>query len=303
MSLSVNLVSNHSNSIAGQNNTVPFKALPVSKDAEQKNKKLPAILLTVAAIGIGVFAFFKLRKSDSVFKENLQKGFEEAQIQLKNIFEKDFGVEETKTFIQKYQELSKISDNKEYYQKLFEQLKKDFSVENKNLALELWEKPLPVKGGVMNGYTEALTRKIGATAFEERLTTFMNLFHEFRHVKQNELMYKADSARLIKAKIAELEKSNNASWQEILKNCGGDKNKARKMVQEEIERVYKDIWGHLKPAPKTSTDYTRGIKYLENEENRIPPGERYYEQILEKEAQFVEKAAEKLFKILGKIGK
>ena len=105
----------------------------------------------------------------------------------------------------------------------------------------------------MNGYTEALTRKIGATAFEERLTTFMNLFHEFRHVKQNELMYKADSARLVRAKIAELEKSNNASWQEILKNCGGDKNKAIKMVQEEIERVYKDIWGHLKPAPKTST--------------------------------------------------
>ena len=188
MSLRVNLVSQHSNYISGQNNTVPFKALPVSKDAEQKNKKLPAILLTVAAIGIGVFAFFKLRKSDKVFKDSFQKGIDEAQIQLKNIFEKDFGVEETKSFVQKYQELSKISDNKEYYQKLFEQLKKDFSVENKNLELELWEKPLPVKGGVMNGYTEALTRKIGATAFEERLTTFMNLFHEFRHVKQNELM-------------------------------------------------------------------------------------------------------------------
>lgn len=303
MSLRVNLVSQHSNYISGQNNTVPFKALPVSKDAEQKNKKLPAILLTVAAIGIGVFAFFKLRKSDKVFKDSFQKGIDEAQIQLKNIFEKDFGVEETKSFVQKYQELSKISDNKEYYQKLFEQLKKDFSVENKNLALELWEKPLPVEGGVMNGYTEALTRKIGATAFEERLTTFMNLFHEFRHVKQNELMYKTDSQRLIQAKVTELEKSNNASWQEILKNCGGDKNKARKMVQEEIERVYKDIWGHLKPAPKTSTDYTRGIKYLENEENRIPPGEHYYEQIQEKEAQFVEKAAEKLFKILESIGK
>ena len=75
------------------------------------------------------------------------------------------------------------------------------------------------------------------------------------------------------------------------------------MVQEEIERVYKDIWGHLKPTPKTSADYPRGIKYLENEENRIPPGEHYYEQILEKEAQFVEKAAEKLFKILESMGK
>ena len=150
----------------------------------------------------------------------------------------------------------------------------------------------------MYGYTEALTRKIATVNSEERIKTVMNMFHEFKHVKQNELMYKTDSLRLIRAKVAELEKSNNASWQNVLSNCGGDKNKARKLIQKEVERVYKENWGHLKPVSKISDEYKLGLKYLENEENRIPAGPDYYKQVLEKEAQFVEKSAEKLFKLI-----
>lgn len=299
MSLTIaptNIYNNHY-FVNQKSNVVSFKK---NSEPETLNKnKIPTLLLTTLALGVGLFALFKLRKSDKTFiKETSQKNLEEIQIQLKNIFGKDFAIDETKTFIQTHKELNKIADNKEYYQKLFEQLKKDFKVENKDLALELWEKPLPVEGGVMNGYTEALTRKIGTTAFEDRIKTFANLFHEFKHVKQNELMYKTDSARLIRAKVAELEKSNNASWQNVLNHCNGDKAKARKMVQEEVKSVYKENWGHLKPISKTSNEYSQGLKYIENEENRIPPGVDYYKQILEKEAQFVEKAAEKLFKQL-----
>ena len=304
MSITVNSINpTYINQPGLRKNSVTFSAVNPKNDYKKEKNKLPAILLTALSIALGVLGFIKLRKSDKVFKDAYIKKLEEVQLHLKNIFGKDFAIDEANSFLQKYQELHKIADNKEYYKKLFEQLKADFQVENKDLVLELWEKPMPVNGGEFAGYTEALTRKIGATCFEERIKTFKNLFHEFKHVKQNELMYRADPQRLIQAKVTELEKSNNASWQEILRTCSGDKAKARKIVQDEVENVYRKNWNHLKPVSKTSPEYSQALKYLENEENRIPPGEHYYEQILEKEAQFVEKAAEKLYEILINIAK
>lgn len=268
--------------------------MPV-REPEIKNK-IGTSLLFLTAIGIGTAAYIKIHNNNAAYKKKIR----DTQALLKEIFFKDFSINDTKSFIQKHHELTKIKDNSEYYTKLFEQLKTDFQVENKNLALKILEKPIPVSEGVYQGYTEALTREIGTVFSDKRITTIKNLFHEFRHVKQNELMYKTDSARLIKSKVAELEKSNNASWKEILNNYGGDKVKARKFVQNEVEQVYKENWRHLNPIDKASKDYQLGIKYLENEENRIPPGEKYYEQILEKEAKAVEDAVEKLFELIKK---
>lgn len=303
MYVSINPPSNNLKFPAYKSREIGFRANPQSKEGGKEKNILPALLLSALATGIGILAYIKCKKSDATFKNNYIKSLEEVQINLKNIFGKDFTTEDANSFIQKYKELNKISDNKEYYNKLFEQLKKDFQVENKSLYLNLWHEPLKVDGGVFNGYTDALTRKISTVNFENRIKTFSNLFHEFKHVKQNELMYKTDSIRLVNIKVAELEKSNNSSWQNILNNCGGDKNKAREIVQKEVEQVYKEIWGHLKPISKTSEEYKLGLKYLENEANRIPTGEHYYEQVLEKEAQFVEKAAEKLFKLIEMLGK
>ena len=289
-----------SKSINSRNNLakpISYRGFNKKSEISEEKNKLPAILLTGLSLAIGLFAYIKLRKSQKVLTDAAVKKLEEAQIYLKNIFGKDFAIDDANNFVRKHEELIKIKDNKEYYLKLFEQLKRDFKVENKSLSLELMDKPIPVNNGEYRGYTEALTRKIGATSSQDRISTISNLFHEFKHVKQNELMYKTDSKRLVNIKVAELEKSNNASWQRLLKDCGGDKELARKTVQKEVEQVYAQIWGHLKPVSKTSENYKLGIKYLENEANRIPPGAHYYEQILEKEARFVEENAVKLFKL------
>lgn len=280
-----------------RNKNISFKKDEIN-EPEQKKNNFPAMLLTAGAVGLGTLGYIKIKKSNNAFFKSSENTLKQAKERLKNIFEKDFTTKDAQRIIQKYQELNKISTNEEFYQKLFEQLKKDFEVENKNLALDLMEKPIPVQGGVYQGYTEALTRKIGITNFEDRINTIKNLFHEFRHVKQNELMYKTDPEQLVKIKVAELEKSNNASWQNILAESNGDKTKAREIVQNEVTQVYNKIWGHLRPISKSTKEYQLGIKYLENEGNRIPTGEDYYEQILEKEAQFVENNAEELFKLI-----
>jgi hypothetical protein len=147
---------------------------------------------------------------------------------------------------------------------------------------------------------ESLTRHIGMDYTNSREKVVKTLFHEFRHVKQNELMYRADSSKLIGIKALELEKSNNDSYKQILRMFNGDKIKAKNYIKENIQKVYQENWGHLTPLPKTSEEYRRALKYLENEANRIPSGEHYYEQILEKEAQFVGEAAGRLFEIIKK---
>ncbi len=281
-------------------NRISFSGETNSRSSQKDKNKLSAALLTILAIGIGVWGYFKLKKRDSVLNNVQAKQLSDSQNLLKNIFNKDFTIDETSLIVQRYQNLVKTADNKEFCNKLFEQLKKDFQVENKNLKFVQWETPLSFNDGKMYGYTEALTREIAAVIQEDKIKTIGTIFHEFKHVKQNELMYKTDSARLVEAKVKELEKSNNASWQEILRNSGGNKEKARKTVQKEVEKTYREIWGHLKPVSKTSPEYRQGLKYLENEENRIPAGANYYNQILEKEAKFAGENAEKLFKLIIK---
>ena len=162
------------------------------------------------------------------------------------------------------------------------------------------ENAMPVNNGVYKGYTEALTRHIGTTYKTSREDVTRNLFHEFKHVKQNELMYRTDPNKLIEIKVLELEKSNNASYKEILRKFKGNKYKARKYIRNNVQQIYNENWGHLTQIPKTSPEYSKGLKYLDNEANRIPAGEHYYEQILEKEAQFVENSAGKLFELIKK---
>lgn len=278
---------------------VSFKKDETKNEAEKSNK-LPALLLTTAALGLGVFGYVKLKKSDNAFFEKNLKSLEQAQTYLKNIFGKDYTIDETKNILDRYKELDSIADNKEFLNKLFEQLKKDFKAENKNLSLEIWDNAKPVDNGVFRGYTEALSRKIGVANLPNRLDAVESIFHEFRHIKQNELMYRTDRARLAMQKVVELEKSNNQSYQKILRNAGGDKEKARKVILEEVETVYQENWGHLQPLSKDSAEYSMGLKYLENEENRIPAGDDYYKQILEKEAKFVGENAKKLFNIFKK---
>ena len=65
-----------------KSNVVSFKK---NSEPETLNKnKIPTLLLTTLALGVGLFALFKLRKSDKTFiKETSQKNLEEIQIQLK----------------------------------------------------------------------------------------------------------------------------------------------------------------------------------------------------------------------------
>ncbi len=301
MAITINPVKINNISRINNRNTVSFRERNQEEPIEKDKSMLPAVLLTTASIGLGIWGYLKIKKRNVAFIDSNAAAFEEAKVYLKNIFNKDFTLDETKLYVQKYKELNNISDNKDFCQKLFEQLKKDFNIENKSLNLEISDSQIKeCEGGVFTGYAEALSRKIGILAQEDRTKMVGTIFHEMRHIKQNELMYKADKERLVVQKIKELEDSNNASWQEILQNFAGDKNKARNAVREEVERVYQEIWGHLKPTNKTSEEYKLGIKYLENEENRIKPGPDYYEQILEKEAQFIGNNAEKLFELFKK---
>lgn len=223
---------------------------------------------------------------------------------LKSVFGHNYSLMQTVDFLSRYKKIMGIGDDRKWTESLFEELKKDFSVENKKLKLFIMDKPLPVKSsdgvGVFDGYTDALSRYI-KTTFINRKKTMGNLVHELMHVKQNELMYRTDGKNLITIKVNELENSNNECWKSILASMDGNRMKAREEVRGIITDIYSTMWGHLKPVARNSSEYNRGVSYLFNEANRVLPGGNYYEQVLEKEARAVENEAVSLFEQAGLI--
>lgn len=212
-------------------------------------------------------------------------------------FRKDISKEEAQKIADRYKEIFKIKDDKEFQDKLFNQLKKDYSLEHTNFGYTV-KKLSNGEKGYFNPYGKPTfsTSSDGGTnidlaantcfGFDERLSRtslFKTMVHEMNHAKQFELCCRTNWQEAIMPSRTKL---LNTELVKELKEKGYD---IEKLVSESLEN-------HIGKMPKNdiakgSKEYELGMKYIENNKNYIvsdkdPIG--YRKQLVEAESYEVE---------------
>ncbi len=236
-----------------------------------------------------------------------------------SIFCKKFSIENTIEKLNSYQKLSYIKDTNEFCQKAFEQIKKDFGYKDINIPLVLdkystsnagWE----LTNCVMHLCADTTSKLDGS----KKADIIEYLIHEFIHVKQTEMSYRASLDKYLDAiaenyprrivgnllaqpneTLAEIAKSTGQSLenlQKVLRSCGlRDKvdfsvsfGGKEQIFDKETAKINLDrVFGHLKPFRKGSVKYQKSLNYIEGARTYIPHSidkDRYERGILEKEA-------------------
>ena len=221
------------------------------------------------------------------------------------IFRKNIGVDEAQKMASRYKEIFKIKDNKEFQNTLFEQVKKDYGLENTAYELSI-EKLRKHESGHFSpfgkikfldkeGMTTVNFDSKGCIAVDEvhaksREAFFSTIIHELNHAKQFEIAYKTDSVKALNSYFSRLEIE--------LPFINELKQQKNFDLISELTKVTKEFLGttpanSLKMGTK---EYELGLKYINGNKNYIqadknPKG--YVEQFVEKESFNVQKLMDK----------
>lgn len=262
--------------------------------------------------------------------EKVAKNFSE-------IFRRDVSKEEAQKLVNNYKEILNIENAEEFYNKVFEQVKKDYGYEKLNIPLVFKESNSKAAAGweVKRGEVFIFRSKDKPISRYERKRTLINLIHEFQHAKQSEYQYRTSPAKTLKAlddnstrryfaqildyseeTIEKIAKSMNMSVKDfrkmIIEECKKDKvegsvnkngNKL-KFDKEKAEKRLQELFGHLTPFEKGSKEYELGLKYIENESKYIPhqiDEVLYKKQLLEAEAYGTEPKFEEIYNSFANI--
>lgn len=235
------------------------------------------------------------------------------------IFCKKVSIEKAIEAMNLYQKLSYIKEPKEFCQKAFEQIKKDFGYENMDIPL-VFGKPGSTNAAwdpvncVMNLYTDISSDFDGL----KKADIIEYLIHEFRHVRQTEMAYRTSPAKFLDAigedfprrVVGKLLEQPQETLVEMAQNLGKSLQDFQKILRDiglreivdfkisfdgkeqvfdkENARVNLDrVFGKLKTFRKGSVKYQIGLNYIEGERMYIPYSidkDRYKNGILEKDA-------------------
>ena len=169
-----------------QADTVELSTKQQIKNKVSKLSTAQKIGIVSAALVAGVVATVVTQKATYI--NRAQKIFE-------NAFMKDFSREDTINLLNKFKDISKITDNKEYITELFNLGRKEYGLENLDIELKFADLQKGKKG-CMGGINVRLELFVDPKA---KRKDFVNIiFHELRHAKQNDMMYSADSDRFIR---------------------------------------------------------------------------------------------------------
>ena len=132
--------------------------------------------------------------------EALQKDFKE-------IFRRDVSMDEIPEMLGKYQEILNIKDEKEFCQKAFNQVKKDYGYGDLNINLALDESTGGVLGGGWHSsgqdfrifYKNIIYNHNNIFNRQTRADILGTFFHEFQHVKQTEYCVRTDLEKYVQA--------------------------------------------------------------------------------------------------------
>lgn len=293
---------------------VPIK--PSTKEAPQydsvsfssKNKKegffqrhWGKLLLGAAAIAAGIV----LTKGKLWAKPQAQS-LEKIHQNLAEIFgKKDLTKEQAETMLKKYREISQIKDKTEYIKQLFAQVKQDFGYgDNKNIYLVIRDEKIkfadiPKKKGVA-GFCQN-NGALSIESFLDKQNIFTSMFHEFTHVRQDEIAFRTIGARektvekgiaLIKREVPELYKK--------------DPDAVAKMSKDEADKLFearKRVFGDLPKFKEGSEEDILGKKYIEADYNYVDADKNvkeYKNNLLEQEAYRITDLAKEVFRHISR---
>ena len=175
------------------NNCVQVNQLPetdtIELSVKQKIQNQVSNLSTLQKIGIASVALLGVVSAALIRNGNY---ISRSQKIFQNAFLKDFSREETINLLNKFKEISKIKDNKQYITELFNLGQKEYGLEKLNIKLKFEELPKG-KIGCMNPLLELTVDKKA-----KRRNLINIIFHELKHAKQNEMMYSIDPGRFIR---------------------------------------------------------------------------------------------------------
>lgn len=285
-----------------QSNTIEIS----SKKEKKDNNIVAKLLLGGLAIGGAIFAWIKLHKPNKVqevFKSEF-KNIESIRKNLSEIFEKDLTEKEADTLAKNYKKICETTNDEEFVEKLFEQLKTDYGFKNSHIKLEIRDftqqnAPNWVALHTELGHLLCISRV--DRKLKSRKELFDIMFHELKHHKQFETAIATDK---LAYEDAVATKKIKEYTQTQIDSYGGEqsvinwlKNKGRPYLQPEFDRIEREI-GQL---PKDSPQYKKGLEYIEATKNYIQEKEiitrnnDYNTNILEEEAYKVSKLAKEIF--------
>lgn len=245
-------------------NTEPPVAQAVNS-GKKNNKKMWLIAGGVALAAAGIF----LTKGKLWAKEK-PVSFEKVQQNLAEIFgKKDLTKEQAEAMLQQYQEVYKIKDKNTFIEKLFNQVKKDYGYEHSSKQLKILDKPVFKDGTKKLGSNSKENLEVYSTQSKNEL--FETIAHEFRHMKQDEYMYRSNPGNwgqirrdsfieyaLSDPKLKKIYNKDPAAFNELVSN----------KYNEELEIMRKDF-GHLSKFDEGSDEYRQAEKYLEAKKSYI----------------------------------
>lgn len=248
-----------------------------SKQNKKKSflqKHFGEILIGVGVLAAGVF----LTKGKLWGKPNFAK----VQKNFAEIFgKKNLTKEETEKLIQKYREIYNIKDKDEFIRQAFNQIKKDFGYENTSITLNICHKRIKSKSslGASGSYN---IQNIKIYAKRTRARILDTIAHEFKHMKQFESMYRADSKKCTQIVIDMYNLTTSAELKEIYAENP-------KKFNEVVEEFFlKKDFGHLPKFKEGSPEYAQSENYFEAKMNyskdKAGKNKDYRSNLLEQES-------------------
>lgn len=265
-------------------------------------------------IGIGaiIFTCIKLLKNRSILnRQNISSEIKEAQNLYNEIFNKNVSIDEIKEIANRYKKIidTPQKSEQEYCETLLHEICNNRNVPTPRIRSFITNaKDASVQGGYMSTSPDGSYLDIYAFNYKNSQNSakeyFCSLFHETRHVKQDEMIYRTDKEFFLQ--LLEKKFIGSSMYKELLLKNGGDKTKTLEEIRQRLTAQVDRHWGHFEPYSKDSAEYKEGLKLIEGKKNYKPFFEceslkEYKNQIIEKEAYDDGAKAEKFFDLLKKL--
>ena len=317
-----------------ENDTLNISATDKIKK-QQKEKGMS----TAAKVGLTVVGGLATVYACVVGHRMLTKpSIEKVAQNFSEIFRRDVSKDEAQKLVKRYEEILNIKNPEEFYNKAFEQIKKDYGYEKTPINLHINKTRNYSDSG--NASWNNVDARLEVNAFSEdgnsikamkkrgKKCVLQRIMHEFQHVKQSEISYRASRDNLAEAihcqnfeistliENAKRTLKNKTELEQQAKKSGITVDECKKMLEKSIKLLESkkeeakipfdknarikldDLWEKLPKYDKESDEYKMGLKYIENTKNYITSAKdrkKYNTQLLEAEAFGCEEKFEKIY--------
>ncbi len=284
------------------NDTLNLSAQPQKAPQKEESflsKHWGKLLIGAGVVAVGALCIAsKLKHSAKPFKS-----IEEVQAAFEKIFRKDIPKEHSQKMLDKYKDIMKIEDKDTFITKVFEQIKKDYGLENCNIALKINGTGSLAAGGC--GYKE-----IAIKSQASKQEIFGTIAHELNHSVQRKYSFNSSMESKIERYVAALskkpetkniyEKNPKQVIDEIIKP----------MINKEIKSG-EEIYGKYTPFKHNSAEDILAQKYSLGVDNYVKADfwdsiteivgkSKYRNQFIEKESSDVESLAKSIYGFFSK---